>query len=280
MKVTTPTDGLSLTQQKYAPTVTANFRANLFPILLLSTQLSVHNDRLLEDSYTYRQLVGTLQLQYLTFTRPNISYVVNLVAQFLHRPCEWSKAFFVTFVAPYNTVSNSSATLMPPYCLSSHCWCLDTRHSTSGFGIFFGRNLISWSAKKQPTISSSSLKADYHFVSFTLAETIWIHRLLCDIDGTTTAPNLQILTISILHILLLIQSYMHAPSKSSLTIISYRRKFKQVTFPYFISKYQLADLHQIIDHLMFFCTSFPVFTSGCEMLKLRGNISVDLFMIT
>ena len=54
--------------------------------LSTSEKLSLHDVELLgvEDSTTYRSVVGALQ--YLTLTRPDICFSVNKVCQFLHAP--------------------------------------------------------------------------------------------------------------------------------------------------------------------------------------------------
>jgi len=61
----------------------------------------------------------------------------------------------------------------------------------SGFAVFLGESLVSWSSKRQATVSRSSAEAEYRGVANAVAECSWLQQLLgelhCHIKGATIA---------------------------------------------------------------------------------------------
>jgi hypothetical protein len=60
--------------------------------------------------------------------------------------------------------------------------CLETRRSTYGYAVFLAGNLVSWSAKKQPTVSRSSLESEYRALANTASEVVWLLHILRDLQ--------------------------------------------------------------------------------------------------
>jgi hypothetical protein len=61
------------------------------------------------------------------------------------------------------------------------------RRSTSGFMFSFGSGVVSWSSKKQPTVTLSSTEAEYRSVAITTCEVVWLQKLFSDLGQLADA---------------------------------------------------------------------------------------------
>ncbi|XP_026378772.1 uncharacterized protein LOC113273232 [Papaver somniferum] len=127
---------------------------------------SVCDGTALSDITSFRSLVGGLQ--YLTLTRPDISFAANYVSHFLHCPTDIHLQLAKRILRYIKgslgqglTLSSGNCSDLQAYSDSDWDGCPDTRKSTYGYCVFFGGNLVSWSSKKQQTISRSSTEAEY-----------------------------------------------------------------------------------------------------------------------
>ncbi|KAL9261896.1 Retrovirus-related Pol polyprotein from transposon RE1-like protein, partial [Drosera capensis] len=78
--------------------------------------------------------------------------------------------------------------LLEAYSDTDWTGCPDSTRSITDFAIYLGSNLISWQAKKQPTVSKSFTEAEYRAVAYTVADTLWIRSLLAELDFPLVKP--------------------------------------------------------------------------------------------
>jgi hypothetical protein len=136
----------------------------------------------------YRSLAGALQ--YLVFTRPDIAYAVQPACLFMHDPREPHLALvkrilrYLRHTLDYRfLIHKSSLDNLIVYTDADWAGCPDTRKSTSGYAVFLGDNLLSWSSKRQPIVSRSSAEAEYRAVANGVAQATWLRQLLLELHN-------------------------------------------------------------------------------------------------
>ncbi|CAM8893220.1 unnamed protein product [Rhodiola kirilowii] len=199
ISVTKNHDGLLLSQEKYAYEILqkeklSECNPSRTPVDA-STKLGKDAGEQVSDPTLYRSLAGALQ--YLTFTRPDISYAVQQCCLFMHDPRE--KHFsalkrilrYIKGTASLGLqLSRSSINDLSAYSDADWAGCPDSRRSTSGYCVFLGNNLISWSSKRQPTVARSSAEAEYRAVANAVADTCWIRSLLTELNTPISSATL------------------------------------------------------------------------------------------
>jgi len=137
------------------------------------------NYKLLSDPTIYQKLVG--RLLYLTITRPDIAFTIQLLSQFMHNP-NTSHMDAAIRVVKYVKQSPGLGILMSTnvdnqltaYCDADWASCPNNKKSITGYMVTYGKSLISWKSKKQNTISRSSAEAEYRSLASTVPEIVWL----------------------------------------------------------------------------------------------------------
>ncbi|GJT62024.1 ribonuclease H-like domain-containing protein [Tanacetum coccineum] len=161
--------GVCLSQRKYCLDLLSEYgllacKPSATP---LEQNLAIRNertdiDKILDYITEYQRLIG--KLIYLTHTRPDISYSVHCLSQFMHKP------------------------LRSHIKIALKAKCLATRKSVTGFCIKLNGSLISWKSKKQHTLAKSSAEAEYKAMAYVTSEVTWILKILRDLEWDKVLP--------------------------------------------------------------------------------------------
>ena len=69
--------------------------------------------------------------------------------------------------------------------------CPNDRRSTSGYCIYFGVNLVSWSTSKQKAVSRSNIESEYKGLANAAAKLTWIQSLLKELFVSLFQPPIM-----------------------------------------------------------------------------------------
>jgi hypothetical protein len=153
----------------------------------------------------YEAVVGSLLYASIS-TRPDISHSVNKLSRYLRNPGEkhWlaskttlrylhgttTTGLLFTGYKLNNTNNDVKHIVTSSYCDASYGGDEDNRSSTSGFLVYVGDNLVSWSSRKQDIVTLSSCEAEYVSACETAKEIVWINHLLSELTFKQTSPTL------------------------------------------------------------------------------------------
>ncbi len=139
-----------------------------------------------EDATKYRQLVGSLN--YLTTTRPNISFAIGILSRFMQKPCEghWFATkrvlkylkgtqefgFKYTQVGDFNLIGYSD---------SDFDGDKETKVSTSSYAMSLRLGDVSWRSRKQSVPANSTIEAKYVAAVEATKKIVWLRKIMEDL---------------------------------------------------------------------------------------------------
>ncbi|KAJ9542449.1 LOW QUALITY PROTEIN: hypothetical protein OSB04_028955 [Centaurea solstitialis] len=198
IEVTRTSEGLVLSQRKYTLDILEDCglqgcRPSSFP-MEPNLKLDKGEAEQKADNSLYRRMVG--RLLYLQATRPDITYAVKVLSQFVsdprqnhlnaaHRVLRYLKAT----VGQGILLSRSKGYNLTAYCDSDWLGCPFTRRSRTGYLLLLGGAPVSWKTKKQSVVSRSSAEAEYRSMASTVSEILWMRWLLQELDVPFEGPT-------------------------------------------------------------------------------------------
>lgn len=163
----------------------------MIPTLLLSKNLRTP----LSDPSEYLNTIGALQ--YLCLIHPEIKICCEQSVPILSLPTNvhlTAVKHILQYLrsTPSHGIHLTKATILNLHAYYDADWAsfLDDHLSTSGYCIFLGPNIVSWSAKKQPTIDRSDIEDKYRGIAHVAAELCWITLLLSELSLSSINPTL------------------------------------------------------------------------------------------
>jgi len=184
--IPTPT-GLFLSQHRHIQDILNQFHMegakDVTTPLSATEPLSITDQSPTVDPTPYRKLVGSLQ--YLSFTRPDISFAINKLSQFMHNPRQthWQALKrvlrYLKGTIHHGLVLNRNSSLtLSVFSDSDWGGVHSAGRSTTAYLLYLGTNIVSWKSTRQKSVSRSSTEAEYKALANASAELIWLKHLL------------------------------------------------------------------------------------------------------
>ena len=160
-----------------------------------TVKLGINEDSAPIDKGRYQRLVG--RLIYLSHTRPDISFSVSTVSQFMNNPTEEHMEAVYRILrylkmTPGKGLYFKKNTDRKIEVFTDADWAgsIVDRRSTTGYCTFVWGNLVTRRSKKQSVVARSSAEAEFRAMAHKICEGMWLRRLLRELHTTTGQINM------------------------------------------------------------------------------------------
>ncbi|XP_058782874.1 secreted RxLR effector protein 161-like [Vicia villosa] len=154
----------------------------MYNLIVPGVKLTKYESSVKVDKTYYRKIIGNLM--YLTFTRPDMMFVVNLISRYMENPTElhlqMAKRVLrylrgtVEFGIFYIKEGNNE---LVTYIDNDYVEDLDDKKSTSGYIFLLSSCVVSWPSRKQPMASLSYTKAKFIGAISCACQVIWVKKV-------------------------------------------------------------------------------------------------------
>ncbi|KAJ0876787.1 putative RNA-directed DNA polymerase [Helianthus annuus] len=192
--------GVCLNQRKYCLELLSEFgylackpiKTPIEQSYLITAKIS-KNQSVLKNITGFQKLVG--KLIYLSLTRPDISYAVQFLSQFMHSPTDMHLQIALRLLRYLKSGPGCGLLFkkddklgLVGFVDSDWAKCLSTRKSVTGYCVYLGGSLVSWKSKKQSTVSRSTGEAEYRAMCSATCEIMWLLNLLREVGVNCELP--------------------------------------------------------------------------------------------
>jgi hypothetical protein len=146
------------------------------------------------EKVPYREAIGSLMYASIA-TRPNISFVVTALSQFLDNPGDvhWEAVkgilCYLSGTKNYTLTYGNERHDLLGYS-DADGMTQEHRHAISGYTFLIDSGVVSWSFQKQELITLSTAEAEYVAVTHAAKEALWLQRLLFELFPFLESPTI------------------------------------------------------------------------------------------
>ncbi|XP_050914613.1 secreted RxLR effector protein 161-like [Lathyrus oleraceus] len=160
-----------------------NIRNLVHNPIVPDVKLAKYDSSVKVDKTYYRKIIG--RLMYLTSSRPDLLLVVNLISRYIENPIELHLQVakrvmrYLRGTTEFGTFYINEGNIeLVTYIDNDYAGDLDDKNSTLGYIFLLSSGDVSWSSKKQPIMSLSTIKSEFIGATSCACQATWLKRVL------------------------------------------------------------------------------------------------------